>query len=252
MGSDPRPQAPTPRVVTTPLDVLVVSAGGVGTSFLMHFLKHYCWVNCPHDMDGLKHAPVPPYALFPGLKAIYIVGDPIEATISLFRRGYQHAQARKLIPPSATELPEPESLETLDRYAAFGQDCFQFEAHYRRWRHRPTAYPILFIKYRSIWKHLDAIFEFLNLPRHYQSNFPSPKPRHSSLEQLPSTTREGLERMYGQFSRYVASLPNIDWKPKTHFRYFLQLPQIPNSIRQNKQTIYPRLIASRLSAKLRS
>ena len=42
------------------IEVCVISAGGVGTTFLMEFLSKYKKLNNPYDYDDIKHLPLPP------------------------------------------------------------------------------------------------------------------------------------------------------------------------------------------------
>ncbi|OKH18213.1 hypothetical protein [[Limnothrix rosea] IAM M-220] len=132
-------------VVLQNLELLIVSFGGVGTSFFMNFFNQHKLINCRHNGDGLKHLVEPPLVLSPNLKAIYIFGDPIEATVSLFRRGYHHAHSRKISPDkeATLELMSPET--SLEDYAGYGKDLFGFERHYQNWSYIDRHYPVLFI-----------------------------------------------------------------------------------------------------------
>lgn len=58
-----------PLTITTNMEILVASCGGVGTSFFMNFLKKHRRINCPRDTDRLKHTPIPPLTITPNLKA---------------------------------------------------------------------------------------------------------------------------------------------------------------------------------------
>ncbi|MBI3333889.1 hypothetical protein HYZ97_00165, partial [Candidatus Pacearchaeota archaeon] len=62
------------------LDVLVASCGGVGTSFFMRFLNRFKKVNCVNNCDGFKHLVAPPPVAQRKFKAVYIYGNPIDAT----------------------------------------------------------------------------------------------------------------------------------------------------------------------------
>lgn len=231
-----------PLAITTNMDILVASFGGVGTSFFMHFLKKHRQINCPHDMDGLKHTPIPPLTITPNLKAVYIFGDPIEATVSLFRRGYHQAHLTKLAKArNSTDQNFPKNI-TIEGYAENLEDWFRFEEHYQNWRNIETPYPILFIKYQAIWDKIDTIFEFLELPSELKSEFPVQKARQSKIDTLSKSTRENLEKLYGDFSEQVSQLPEIEIKPKKPFSYMGQLPWIPYSMLVNKQKFYPKLI----------
>lgn len=78
------------------IEVLIVSSGGVGTTFLMEEIKRYKTTNDPDNKDGYKHLPIPPISQNPNLKVVYLFGDPVLACISLFRRKYQYAQSKSV------------------------------------------------------------------------------------------------------------------------------------------------------------
>lgn len=187
-------------------------------------------------MDGFKHTSIPPLTLTPNLKAIYIYGDPIKATASLFRRNYHHAHARTI-----TGKTLPKNM-TLEEYATQLEDCFQFENHYYNWRNRDTAYPILFIKYNAIWESIDAIFDFLELPSNLKSKFPAKKKRQSSIESSPQSIINDLNQLYGKFKEEVEKSPDFEIKPSKSFSYIKKLPLIPRSLLVNQQTVYPKLV----------
>lgn len=175
---------------------------------------------------------------------MYIFGDPIEATVSLFRRGYHQDHATKLAEARNQSKQNLSKEITIEEYAENLEDWFQFEKHYQNWRNIETPYPILFIKYQAIWDNIDTIFDFLDLPSNLKPEFPPQKARYSKIETLSKSARENLENLYGNFSDKVRKLPEVEIKRKKAFSYILQLPLIPVSISLNKQKFYPRLTLS--------
>lgn len=91
--------------------LLVVSVGGVGTTSLMGVLSTELGnarveLNDINDGDGLKHAPFGPASrgavvAFDPTVILYIIGDPVAALLSHFRRGWPDSQLCKLRPADA-------------------------------------------------------------------------------------------------------------------------------------------------------
>lgn len=187
------------------LDVLVVSFGGVGTSFLMRFLQKYLTINDVDDLDGLKHLSVVPRALNPRTKIIYIYGNPVCATRSLFRREYHYAQAKKNGNPSILPLET-----TLGDYAKNGSDELylipQFTAWYAHFQH-PN--PICYIKYEKIHDHIPELLAFLELPGYLRVDFPKRRQRSSQTEDRSEPTQTQLENIYSQLSQTMDALPAV-------------------------------------------
>lgn len=180
----------------------------MGTTFLSQVIGRFRRVNDPRDLDGYKHCPVPPLFGSKQLKVIYVVGNPILAVVSLFRRGYQSGQVGKLqYSRIVRKLPE-ESLSLKD-YAARGRDLFRFQEHFEAWTKEFVFYPTLIVKYEAIHESLPQISEFLNLPSEFISEFPPLKERGSDLAKIDPETLRGLEVMYGEFTRAIESMPML-------------------------------------------
>ena len=190
------------------IEVLVASYGGVGTTFLSQAIGRFRRVNDPRDLDGYKHCPVPPLFGNTGLKVIYVVGNPILAAASLFRRGYQAGQAGKLQYSRVFRRLPQEGLSLKD-YAAQGRDLFLFQKHFEAWTKEFVFYPTMVVKYEAIHDSLTQISEFLNLPPEFVSDFPPLKERGSVLEKIDSETLGRFEAMYGTLAARIHRLPNI-------------------------------------------
>ncbi len=190
------------------VEVLVASYGGVGTTFLSEAISRYRLVNDPRDMDGYKHCPVPPLRGSKHLKVIYVVGNPILAVASLFRRGFHSDQAGKL-QYSQWIRRFPNRNLTLEDYAKNGMDLFLFEEHFEAWTNEYVFYPTLVLKYESIHESLTQIREFLSLPPEFVSDFPPQKERGSSLDKIALETLKNLQKMYASLENKINSLPKI-------------------------------------------
>ena len=142
----------TSVVLPRKVEVLVTSAGGVGTTFLMKEIGKYLNTNSVDNRDGFKHIPVPPIS-FGNPKAVYLFGDPVMASVSLFRRQYHTEQSRRVQQYSRNHfIIDPEA--TIESYAQEGIDKHHFKAHLRAWMETRTSYPILFMRYERLFENL--------------------------------------------------------------------------------------------------
>lgn len=190
------------------VEVLVASYGGVGTTFLSEAIGRYRRVNDPRDMDGYKHCPVPPLLGSKNLKVIYVIGSPILAVASLFRRGFHADQAGKLQYSKVLRNFPDQSL-SLQMYAENGVDLFLFDEHLEVWMKKYVFYPTLVVKYDAIHDSIHQIREFLDLPNEFASNFPPLKERGSSLDKIAPETLENLQKMYGSLEEKMESMPRV-------------------------------------------
>lgn len=80
------------------LEVICVSPGGVGTTFLMEYLSSFVRVNHLYDGDGLKHWLKPPEgeALADAPQMIFVSGSPDQIVASIARRDWILPQSAKL------------------------------------------------------------------------------------------------------------------------------------------------------------
>lgn len=75
---------------------LIISPGGVGTTFLIDHCGQFIATNDRDDLDGLKHIPRVPLAADQPPKVVFITGDPEEIYASISRRGWIRDQSSKL------------------------------------------------------------------------------------------------------------------------------------------------------------
>lgn len=196
-------------LVPTNLDLVVTSYGGAGTTFFMEFLSQFKTINHVYDAGNLKHTAYPPVSIIPSQKFIYIFGDPIHATISLFQRNFHHLQSIKIQQGSNINSPIPETM-TLEEYAAEGIDRFGFRSHFYNWYDHSSLNPTLFVRYETLFENLPAIFDFLDLPQSGIDTFPKKKTRASLAKKIPAETLRQLKNMYGEFQNELSSIPDIE------------------------------------------
>lgn len=192
------------------IEVLVASYGGVGTTFLMDFIRKYKKVNDYYDADGLKHSPLPPISRNKKVKVIYVYGDPILATVSLFRRGYHHDQSKKLVGYLNTKVKAIPLKMTLDEYASQGIDRFFFKEHFYNYFESHLYYPTFFVKYEKIFDVPEQLLEFLELPKEALKDFPKFKKRSSTLSETSNKTLAGLKNLYGNFHTELERMNNFE------------------------------------------
>jgi len=152
---------------------------------------------------------MPPLSFNPNIRLVFIYGDPVAATVSIFRRGFQQWQSEKLLRYSRTLAPISRDT-TLDEYARQQVDRLLFAEQFHNWRSRYLFYPTLFINYERMWGNLESIFEFLEIPKSEMPNFPSRRPRSSSQADISPDTLEGLNRMYSGFKRELDRIQDIE------------------------------------------
>jgi hypothetical protein len=188
------------------MEFCVVSAGGVATTRLIsHFAGRRC-VNSLCDEDSLKHLPVPPVSFNPRFRYIYLFGDPVPAIISLFRRGYQTPQARKLQRGCRGPRPGPEM--TIEDYARGGRDLFGFERHFDNYFERHLIHPTLFVRYEALWENLDAIRDFLGFDAEEFRDFAPRCRRQSEDRPLCPVAFGQLRAIYRPFVDRLKAMPD--------------------------------------------
>lgn len=211
--------------LTEPLDVLVVSSGGVGTTFLLKAIGKFLRVNDPDNKDGLKHLPLPPIPQGVGPKVIYVYGDPILASLSLFRRKYHHTLSKitqhfhrkgYIVPYDAT----------IQDYLNQPAEGLYFQRHFQNWRRIPTAYPVLFLRYASIHDELPRLADYLELGEDFITSFPPRRERQSRLANLEPKVRQGLQERYGAWQQAQKALRDAWVKPPTSSGWHFSIPYL--------------------------
>ncbi len=152
--------------------VLVISPGGVGTTFLMHHIRRFKSTNHFGDDDHLKHLPRPPRA-FPGnaVAVLFVSGDAGEISKSLERRGYLDHHCCKL-GCVAGLLAKGDAKH---RHFARAVD-----AQKRSWSEAGLPH-LLFVDYDEIWSRKEEIAAFLEIEDPaFVDEFPERKQRKSA------------------------------------------------------------------------
>lgn len=195
-------------IVPNNIEIIVTSFGGVGTSFLLDFINKNKLANSTSDLDFFKHSPIPPITFNKKVKFIYIYGDPMLATVSLFRRGYHHYQSKKLL--FYKNIKPISKKTTLEEYAQGRIDKFCFEEHFFNWREKFLTHPTCFIRYDKIHEVKEHLIEFLELPKSRINDFPEFKERNSDINALDNKTINGLNYLYGDFTKKLEKYNHIE------------------------------------------
>lgn len=212
----------------------ITSYGGGGTSCFCYFANNYNnhEIQFPVERSHLpwKHLPKPPttqnFYLPPTFKALYIINNPIDTILSIFRREFQNLHPHNImINPfkyinKVKLFPKEYALDyrkynkilwNYKDYINHKIDLWEIKKHCYSWttKRKSNEYPIMVIKYDAIWNNLDHIFTFLELPVTDIDKFPLKTDRNSSYKHLDKEYMTKFNFVYGDLIEYTNSLPDI-------------------------------------------
>ena len=181
----------------------VTSLGGTGTTMLYRFLEDYD-ADVPkdtHDWIPWKHQRTPPAdsKVSRGFRALYLFGNPMNAVLSVFRRGYQHWHVERM----DGDVDAWDKSWDLEEFLAQGHDHFRMERHFLNWTQADRSYPILLLNFDALWERLPEVFAFLGLPSSAMGEFPERRERHSDWLSQPTQIRRDLKDMYGSLQERI-------------------------------------------------
>jgi len=152
----------------------------------------------PNDCLGKKHENGKPMKI---TKAIYLYANPVDA-IKTFYRKRQYQIDNGIIQNGSSGswvtlhcfniMGDHEKLLpqwNIGEYASEHVDHLFLESHFCQWANveklrlsespdfQKVDYPIMFLKYESMWDNLEQLREFLNLPEKFVSSFPQKRER---------------------------------------------------------------------------
>ena len=182
------------------------SIGGVASTSVFDFLT----ANLPkvsenrfrRGVSQWKHTPYPPIS--PSIrKAIFLYGDPMSATTSIFRRNLcQVHLANKGLP----SFPM-----TFEDYLDLSRDVFRTSEHIANWTAGIDQYPILCIKSDVVFEQADVICDFFEI-RANREKFPQRLERTTTTvlhEQLGETKYQKLEEVLRDANTLFRQLPDV-------------------------------------------
>lgn len=193
-----------------PFTVQVTSFGGVGTTALYAHLESL-GVDVPRasDWGWPKHQRIPPHrADVPeGFRAVYVFGDPRDAILSVFRRGYEiwHYE-RMQLPESAPTGRAEAALRSTADFARSGFDPYKIDEHLGNWL-AVVDVPVLFIHHEVLSTRWEAIRAFIGLPV-AATPLPSNQ-RKTDWRSEPDEIRDGFTSIYGELAEFIGRLPRV-------------------------------------------
>lgn len=189
--------------------VQVTSFGGSGTTALIDHLRAL-GLGLPESPGQwpFKHQrhPPDPAAVPRDFRVIYLLGDPRDAVVSLFRRDYQHGHFAGMHgrEPGPTEAA---TLQNLDSFLAGATDLYDIEGHLDAWRHRAAGYPVLFIRYEALETHWVEVSRYVGLAEGAPA-LPF-RARASSWRALAPTERAQINHIYGDLAERISAMPQV-------------------------------------------
>lgn len=196
------------RLGTAAHTVQVTSFGGCGTTMLQRFLQEH-GRDVPGSLDAMpwKHARVPPasHKVKDGFRACYLFANPMDAVLSVFRRGFQHWHIQRM----QGDLSQWKWDWELEDFLRCRTDFFRLGEHFTNWTTAERDYPILLLRFETLWEYLPEVFEFLELPYDLMEQFPDERPRRSTWEDESPAVREALLELYGDLHRRVEAFPDL-------------------------------------------
>jgi hypothetical protein len=189
--------------------VQVTSFGGSGTTALCaHLLDAEVDLQPGPAQWPFKHRRQTPTAqeVPEGFRVLYLVGDPRDAVLSVFRRGIQDGHYRGL----REEAPPPdvaERLRSIETFVAAGVDDFLLADHVHGWLHHPPGYPVMVMRYDDLGVIWPEVAAFIGLPADWPAL--EIRSRASDWRDQPAPIRDGLTAMYGDLAELIESLPPV-------------------------------------------
>jgi len=190
--------------------IQVTSFGGVGTTMLYRFLKSQN-VNIPADHPNWrpwKHLLVPPAdsEVKDGFRVVYVFGNPMDAVLSVFRRGYQKWHIDNM----REDINGPaDDAWQLDDFLQESKDPFRMAQHFRTWKEANRSYPILYLKFDALWRHLPEFFAFVGLSTESLDDFPEQRERASDWTEETEYVRRRLKKFYGELWSEIQTAPDF-------------------------------------------
>jgi hypothetical protein len=203
---------------------IVASCGGVASKTLIRGLLD-------HPARTVKFTLVPrhhthqrrPDLYLPAdKKVIYVFGDPAHSIASFFRRDLT---ARSVVEPDDSHPGFAGFARAhckhlggdyqricdgygLEDFLSSPDDPFGLEDHFHQWTDARVPYPILLVRYETLWEHLEEIHEYVGLPCEAAASFPARKKtyveRHSEYDEPMARLRVKYRRLRAAMDKLPA------------------------------------------------
>jgi hypothetical protein len=156
------------------IDLWIASPGGVGTTFLMEYIKTWVKTNDVHDMDGLKHWPKPPVRadLESAPQMIFVTGNPDDIVASIVRRRWLRTQSAKIGSVGGALLKGRQQHEAFRRAV---------HSQISAWKSCGSD-KVLVVEYDDIWRRSAEIARHARIhDASFNENFPPRRQRKSVI-----------------------------------------------------------------------
>ena len=175
------------------------SMGGVGSTALARHIGSIA------DKTIREHTFSPSvYDSFNQIRIGYMVGNPYNSVLSIFRRDYQQMHVKAMHANSGTKPANLRSM-SLDEYLERGVDEFFIERQFNNWVNNPDPkHPTIIIRYELLSENIDQILGFFECDKPF-----AVKTRKSSWTDQPTHIQKGLEAIYGPLHEKIEALPGI-------------------------------------------
>ena len=182
------------------------SIGGVASTSVFDFLGD----NLPKVTENKfrpgtsqwKHTLYPPIS--PSVrKGIFLFGDPMQATASLFRRNLCRVHlANKGLPSFALSFED---------YLDLSHDVFRTSEHIKNWTAGSSQYPVLCVKSEAVFENGEKLCDFFGIDRN-RERFPRRQDRSITTdlaELLGERKHSKLRDILSEANSVVQQLPDI-------------------------------------------
>jgi hypothetical protein len=142
-----------------------------------------------------------------GFRVVYVLGDPYNAVLSIFRRGLGEGHYRGVhcMPPADAVRAR---LADLELFLEAGIDDFGLEDHLNQWLSNTDArYPVMFLKFDALIDCWPRVRRFVGLPD--DTPPPTIRARHSNWRSHPEPTQRRLQAIYGRLANHIDELPSL-------------------------------------------
>ena len=129
--------------------------------------------------------------------------------IEWFRKHKAQVEQERQRSTACVERIARGAFKDFDDYLARGVDLLRWGEQVEHWTQEAGPYPILTLRYETLWDHLPELFAFMNVPAERIDSFPEHRPRASDHRALSSHQRELLQRLYGTLKQRIDSLPDV-------------------------------------------
>lgn len=147
----------------------------------------------------------PPKNLPPGVKVIYLFGNPIDLVLSA-----KQLDKLKVNPPDERFTGLDLHIRNFrgnfnNKEQLFEKDILRLEESFNRW-YKEQAFPMLALRYETLWENQDAIREFTG----YKSfKLPPQKPRKDLKSTCDKATLKKLSEIYSSLEQKIRSSDDV-------------------------------------------